>query len=163
MATSGMPILACCACLRTVSTSQCSASVRGASMTFAPVMNLADHFDIASETSAPPNPMTPANTSNAPKLRPPPDCASMRSTPSSLIVMLRTNRTARLVIRNSTMRLNTYYPFWKVNEPLEDRPHLKFRGLTACYKRFELGGKRHPALFRARQLSHDLLLLQQAR
>ena len=58
IATVGMPIPAARACWRTVSSSQASVGVLGASITRAPVSRIALHFEISSDTTLPPIPKT---------------------------------------------------------------------------------------------------------
>ena len=102
--TSGMPIPASCASCATVSTSHCSSPLRGSLMMYVPVPRLAIHFDSSSETSAPPNPNSPQNTSRAVRFRSTPLAIKMLSNPSRLKTKLTSTSTARLVAKNSNMR-----------------------------------------------------------
>jgi hypothetical protein len=71
-------------------------------MTWTPIIFLAVHLDMASETNAPPKPIRAPKTSSEVKSMP---CAfSQGSKPSSLSVTLATKRIAKLVTRNSRMR-----------------------------------------------------------
>ncbi len=65
-----MPMPAVSACLRTVLTSHCSASLRGLRITCTPMAILAIHFEISSEMKEPPKPRIAENTSSAPRFRP---------------------------------------------------------------------------------------------
>ena len=64
--TSGMPMPAFCAWLRTVATSHCSASLAGCAMTCTRIAILAIHLEISSEMNAPPKPKIAENTSRPP-------------------------------------------------------------------------------------------------
>ena len=88
--------------LRIVSSNQNSVEFEGASMTCTPIAVFADHLEMASEISEPPNPITPANTSKEPRFRP----LALRygSTPSSRMVIDNTSMMAKLVARKRTMR-----------------------------------------------------------
>src|SRR3989338_1189757 len=108
---------ATCACLRTVSTSQRSVGSIGFSITCAPTMRLADHLDIASETSEPAKPITADNPSTAVKLIPPVS-SIQRSTPSRRNVILITNSTATLVKINKKMRFIRLFPPSKIQRNL---------------------------------------------
>ena len=100
--TSGMPICALSASLRTVSTIQASSAFCGSLMTRTPELHLATGLLISSEIMAPPKPMTAANPSNMPRFKP---CGvRYRFTPSRLATMPSTTTTARLVITNKIMR-----------------------------------------------------------
>ena len=70
MPTSGMPMPALSANLRTVSTIQRSSAEPLPSMTCTPELHLATGLEISSEMMAPPNPMMKANPSSAPRFRP---------------------------------------------------------------------------------------------
>lgn len=70
MATSGIGRPARVASFSTVCTSQNSVVVLGCVMTCAPVDHLAMVFDISNEIKAPPKPISAANTSSMPRLRP---------------------------------------------------------------------------------------------
>ena len=96
-----MPIPAACACRWTVDSSHCSDSLRGVSITCAPVARLAIHFDASSEMKEPPNPKITANSSNCPLLpnEMPFACSTDR-------MMLNSPSTARLVAKNNATRLN---------------------------------------------------------
>ena len=102
MPTSGIPMPACCARLRTVSSSQCSAGEAGASMTRTPMVLLAIHFDIASEISEPMKPKNAANTSRPLRLLP--WRANQASRPVTYATIVSISTIARLVSTNKTMR-----------------------------------------------------------
>src|SRR5690606_36702413 len=85
-------------CRCTVCRTHCSTSLRGAAMTCAPVLRLASHLDIDSETNEPPKPKIAANTSR------PPNWPAL--TPNRDMTTLARARTARLVARNKATRLN---------------------------------------------------------
>ena len=70
MPTSGMPTPASAANFRTVSTSQNSVEFAGASITRTPIDFFAIHFEMASEISEPPKPITAAKISSEVRLRP---------------------------------------------------------------------------------------------
>jgi hypothetical protein len=76
--------------------------VLGWVMTWAPVDHLAMVLDISSEMNEPPKPISAANASSMPRLRP--LAVRKRFTPSRLAVTLRTSMTARLVARNRKIR-----------------------------------------------------------
>src|SRR5690606_21780084 len=95
-----MPMPAASAWRRTVSTSQRSTSLRGCSITLAPLKRLAVHLDSASEISEPPKPNSAANTSRPPNVD--------GFTPRTDMTMLTSASTARLVSRNRVMRLNMW-------------------------------------------------------
>ena len=76
-------------------------------MTLAPVDRFAIHFEMASEMNAPPMPITAEMTSSAVMLMPPPCVSSIRSTPNRRSEMFRTNRIARFVETNRTIRVMT--------------------------------------------------------
>ncbi len=97
-ATSGMPMPAACAWRCTVCSNQRSVWLRGSVMTCAPVARLAMNLDSSSETSEPPKPKIAAITS-----RPP---IWFGLTPNTDMTMPASTSTARLVMRNRTMRLN---------------------------------------------------------
>src|SRR5208283_489292 len=102
MATSGIATPALSARRLTVASSQVSLSLRGAVMTCAPVDHLAIVFDSNREMNAPPKPITAENTSSAPRLSP--FAASAWLSPSTSVTIDSTTITARLVMRNRTMR-----------------------------------------------------------
>src|SRR4249919_990507 len=106
MATSGLPMPARSAWRWTVATSHCSSSLRGCSITCAPVLRLAIHLDISSEMNEPPKPKIAAITISCPWLptRMPNFCSTDITMPSR-------TRTARLVARNRATRLNIGGPF----------------------------------------------------
>ena len=92
------------ACRRTVSTSQCSVGVgRLLDDLRAHAMRLAILFDMASEMSEPPKPITAEKTSRVP-MSMLPLVITKRSRPSSRKVMLMTTSTARLVATKSRIR-----------------------------------------------------------
>jgi len=93
---------AACACRWTVASSQRSASLRGVSITCAPVLRLAIHFDSSSEMIEPPKPNNAAMTSRPPNW--------LGFTPSTDITMLTRASTAMLVARNRKTRLNMDNP-----------------------------------------------------
>jgi hypothetical protein len=78
----------------TVSYSQRSVSLRGWSITCAPVVRLAIHLEISSEMMDPPNPKTAAKSRSPAK-----DCGLI---PRTDMITLSSASTARLVARNST-------------------------------------------------------------
>ena len=94
-----MPMPACAARRRTVSTSQASSALRGFSITCTPIIRFAIHLEIASDTKAPPNPSTAPKTSSEVKLMP--FSLSQGSMPSRRSVTLATARIAKFVTRNS--------------------------------------------------------------
>ena len=97
-----MPIPACSACRRTVSTSHCSVALRGCSITSAPVDALATHFDIKSEMNDPPMPNTKAKPNRTGRLSP--ERLMKVFSPSRFTTTPSTSMTARLVSRNNTTR-----------------------------------------------------------
>ena len=114
IATSGNPMPAFSAWRFTVSTSQRSVMFDGTSITWAPVIIFALHFDIRSEMNEPPKPITAANINNALKLIPTPCSSSIRSTPSSCRVTLSTSTMARLVTRYRKIRFIKPLSSWVV-------------------------------------------------
>src|SRR5205814_1624532 len=101
-ATSGIATPAVWESLRIVSKSQTSASLRGVSMTCAPVDHFAIDFDIRSEMIAPTNPTTNENTSSEGTSIP--FACTTRSSPSRRSTIDSTSTTARLVMRNRMIR-----------------------------------------------------------
>ena len=99
-----MAIPACSACRFTVVNSHCWVLFCGCSITCAPVMRFADHFDMASEMNEPPIPNTAENISSACKSRSTLFSCSNESTPRILRTILRMISTAILVARKSAMR-----------------------------------------------------------
>ncbi|MNM82099.1 hypothetical protein D3C81_941220 [compost metagenome] len=97
-ATSGMPMPAALACRATVSSSQRSVWLRGSVMTTAPVPRLAMNLDSSSEMMEPPKPKMAAMTSR------PLICEEF--TPRKDMTTLARASTARLVRRNSPIRVN---------------------------------------------------------
>ena len=105
MPTSGMPIWAFSASLRTVSTIQASSAFCGPSgplMTRTPALHLATGLLINSEIIAPPKPMISAKPSKADRFSP--LDVRKRFTPNRLATMPSTATTAMLVSKKSSMR-----------------------------------------------------------
>ena len=105
--TSGMPMPASVASALTVSTSQRSSVLRGCSTTCVPVDRLAIHLEMSREMKEPAKPNTAQKISSAVRSRSTPLLARMPSTPSRLSVTLASAMMARLVARNSRMRIGT--------------------------------------------------------
>src|SRR5436190_14690730 len=101
-ATSGIATPAVCASLRIVSKSHTSDSLRGVSMTCAPVDHFAIDFDIRSEMIAPTNPTTNENRSSDGTSIP--FACTTRSSPRRRSTIDSTSTTARLVMRNRMIR-----------------------------------------------------------
>src|SRR3990170_7275134 len=104
-------------------------------------MRLADHLDIASETSEPAKPITADSTSSAVKLIPPVS-SSQRSTPSRRSVMLITNTTARLVIMNKKIRFMRLSPSSRNYGAQFNTAHHPFRymGHIPVFSSAQFGG-----------------------
>ena len=89
---------------RTVSSSQRSVSLAGASSTRTRIIRLASQRDSSSDSSAPPKPMTSEKTSSAPRSRCTPRASSSPPMPSSWNTTPSTSRMAKLTARNQSRR-----------------------------------------------------------
>src|SRR5690606_17820367 len=113
----------------TVFSSQLSVALRGVSITCAPVICFAIHFDIASEMNEPVKPITAEKTSSASRSSAVPWLSRSDSMPSSCSTTVSTTRTAMFVATNSSIR------FIRL-------PRLNRYGTTLLYRGPRCGSRR---------------------